>query len=165
MESRDGSCPASRCPITASRNVFRNTVLRDFRAFEFGDYDVLEAVLPSARKRGMKTICWFEDVFRDDTPNIRQLQEKSLDGRNATTLCFNNPNYRNWLLGMVEDYARSYDIDGIMWGSERQGAFANALGSSHGGAIRDPGRVTCFCEFCERKARERGIDPARARSA
>jgi len=70
---------------------YRNTVLQDFRAPEFGDYDVLEAVLPSARKRGMKTICWFEDVFRDDTPNIRQLQEKTLDGRNATTLCFNNP--------------------------------------------------------------------------
>jgi hypothetical protein len=143
---------------------YRNTVLKDFRAPEFGDYDVLEAVLPSARKRGMKTICWFEDVFRDDTPNIRQLQEKTLDGRNATTLCFNNPNYRSWLLGMVEDYARSYDIDGIMWGSERQGAFANALGSSHGGASRDPARVTCFCEFCERKAKERGIDPARART-
>jgi len=107
-----------------------------------GDYDVLEAVLPSARKRGMKTICWFEDVFRDDTPNIRQLQEKTLDGRNATTLCFNNPNYRSWLLGTVEDYARSYDIDGIMWGSERQGAFANAIGSSHGGASRDPAGVT-----------------------
>src|SRR5271157_3936778 len=143
---------------------YRDTILQDFLAPEFGDYDVLEAALPSARKRGMKTICWFEDVFRDDVPNIRQLQEKSLDGGNATTLCFNNPNYRNWLLGMVEDYARSYDIDGIMWGSERQGAFANALGSSHGGASRDPGRVTCFCEFCERKAKERGIDPARARA-
>src|SRR5437899_940018 len=99
---------------------YRNTVLKDFRAPEFGDYDVLEAVLPAARKRSMKTICWFEDVFRGDVPNIAQLQEKELSGRNATTLCFNNPNYRNWLLGVVEDYARSYEIDGIMWGSERQ---------------------------------------------
>src|SRR5437588_2505434 len=100
---------------------FRNTALQDFRAPDFGDYDVLEAVLPSARKRGMKTICWFEDVFRDDVPGIKKLQEKQLSGANATTLCFNNPDYRNWLLGMVENYARSYDIDGIMWGSERQG--------------------------------------------
>src|ERR1051326_549885 len=36
---------------------YKDTVLQDFRAPEFGDYDVLEAVLPSARKRGMKTIC------------------------------------------------------------------------------------------------------------
>ena len=66
---------------------------------------------------------------------------------------------------MVEDYARSYDIDGIMWGSERQGAFSNALGASHGGGGGGiPTHVTCFCQFCERKARERGIDPERARA-
>jgi hypothetical protein len=81
-------------------------------------------------------------------------------------LCFNNPNYRNWLLGAVEDYTRSYEIDGIMWGSERQGAFANALGASHGGggAGGNAGRLTCFCSFCETRARQRGIDPARARA-
>src|SRR5262245_39309435 len=100
---------------------YRDTVIRDFRAPDFGDYDVLETVLPEARKRGMKTICWFEDVWNAGVPNIAQAQEKRFDGSNATTLCFNNPNYRNWLLGAVEDYARSYEIDGIMWGSERQG--------------------------------------------
>jgi hypothetical protein len=113
----------------------------------------------------MKTICWFEDVFRGDIPNIQQLQERELSGRNATTLCFNNPNYRNWLLAVAEDYARSYEIDGIMWGSERQGAFSNVLSASHGGGEGgDPTRVTCFCEFCQRKARDRGISPERARA-
>jgi len=142
---------------------YKDTVLQQFRAPDFGDYDVLEAVLPAARKRGMKTICWFEDVWSATVPHIEQAQEKHLDDTNANTLCFNNPNYRNWLLGTVEDYARSYEIDGIMWGSERQGALANMLGASHGGA-GNPLRVTCFCQFCERKARERGIDPARARA-
>jgi hypothetical protein len=36
---------------------------------------------PSARKRGLKTICWYEDVFRGDVPNIEKLQEKDLCGR------------------------------------------------------------------------------------
>ena len=142
---------------------YQNTVLKDFRAPEFGKYDVLESVLPSARKRGMKTICWYEDVFRRDVPNIEKLQEKDLYGRNATTLCFNNPDYKNWLTAIAEDWSRSYDIDGIMWGSERQGAFSNALGASHGGGS-DPGRVTCFCGFCEAKARQRGISVERART-
>jgi uncharacterized lipoprotein YddW (UPF0748 family) len=115
---------------------------------------VLEAVLPSAKKRGLKTICWFEDVFRKDRPNIQDLQEKELSGKNASTLCFNNPGYRNWLLGMVENWSRSYDVDGIMWGSERQGAFSNMLGASHGGAAGD--RVTCFCGFCVAKAKGAG---------
>jgi hypothetical protein len=142
---------------------FKDTVIKQFRAPDFGDYDVLEAVLPEARKRGMKTICWFEDVWSASVPNIAEAQERRFDGANANTLCFNNPNYRNWLLGMVEDYARSYAIDGIMWGSERQGAFANALGASHGGNA-NVARTTCFCPHCEAKAKARGIDPARARA-
>jgi len=144
---------------------YKDTVLQDFRAPDFGDFDVLEAVIPAARKRGMKAICWFEDVWAgpEKVRNVGQAQEKTFAGGNAGTLCFNNPNYRNWLLGTVEDYARSYEIDGIMWGSERQGAFSNALGASHGGRA-DVGRTTCFCEHCERKAKSRGVDPARARA-
>ncbi len=136
---------------------YANTPLRDIRAPDLGKFDVFEAVLPSARKRGMKSIAWFEDVFRGDIPGVRDLQEKDLHDRNATTLCFNNPGYRNFLLDLVEDYARSWDLDGIMWGSERQGAFANALGSRHGGGAGDPGRVTCFCQYCRKRAAEQGI--------
>ena len=143
---------------------YKDTVLKDLRAPDLGDFDVLESVIPAARKRGIKTICWFEDVWGRDVPNAAQAQEKTLSGANSANLCFNNPNYRNWLLGTVEDYARSHEIDGIMWGSERQGAFANALGSAHGGAGRDPASVTCFCRFCEQKARTRGINVQRARA-
>jgi hypothetical protein len=107
------------CYTKVNPQYFKNTPFKDFRAPDFGNYDVLEAVLPTARKRGFKTISWFEDVFRKDLPHIDQLQEKELSGNNATTLCFNNPNYRAWLLGMVENWASSYDLDGIMWGSER----------------------------------------------
>jgi hypothetical protein len=149
---------------TIHPQYYKDTVFHGTRAADLGaTYDVLEAVLPSARKRGMKTICWFEDVFRGDLPNIDQLQEKELSGKNATTVCFNNPNYRNFLLGTVEDWSRSYDIDGIMWGSERQGAFSNALGASAGGRSSNPHQVTCFCRHCEAKARERGINPERAK--
>ena len=120
---------------TIHPQYYRNTVFKGTRAPDLGDYDVLDAVLPSTRKRGIKTICWFEDAFREDLPGIEQLQEKDLLGKSATTLCFNNPNYRNFLLGIVEDWSRSYDIDGIMWCSERQGAFSEALGASQEGRI------------------------------
>lgn len=149
------------CYTAYDRKYFADTALQDFRAPDLGNFDVLEAVLPSARKRGMKTICWFEDVFRRDVPNIARLEETELSGEKAATLCFNNPEYRNWLLGMVENWARSYPIDGIMWGSERQGAFFNMLGASHGRA--EGGHVTCFCEHCVARAREHGINPQRAR--
>jgi hypothetical protein len=102
-------------------------------------------------------------VFRSDLPNIEKLQERDVHGRNANTLCFNNPDYRNFLTGLVEDYTGSYDIDGIMWGSERQGALSNSLGAVHGGTPPDPGKVTCFCQFCVSKAKERGINAEHAK--
>lgn len=147
---------------TPHPEYYKNTVLKETRAPDHGKLDALEAVLPVAKKRGMKTICWLEDVFRPDLPNVSQLQEVDLHGKNATTLCFNNPNYRNFLTGLVEDYARSYEIDGLMWGSERQGALSNALGAMHGGARSDPGRVTCFCQFCRKRAAAQGINVERA---
>ncbi len=143
------------------QQYYANSPLKNLRAPDLGDFDVFEAVLPASRKRGIKNIAWFEDVFRSDIPGIVELQERDLHGRNASTLCLNNPGYRNFLLAIVEDYARSWDLDGIMWGSERQGAFANALGSHHGGA-GDPGRVTCFCKFCTNRAEAQGIRVERA---
>ncbi len=148
---------------TPHPEFYKNTVLKDTKAPDHGKYDFLEAVLPPAKKRGLKTICWLEDVYRPDVPNIDKLQEKDLHGRSTNTLCFNNPNYRGFLTGLVEDYSRSYPIDGLMWGSERQGALSNALGAMHGGKRSDPGKVTCFCEFCQAKARARGINVDRAR--
>ncbi len=141
---------------------YRDTPLKNFRAPDLGAFDLFAEVLPASRKRGLKNIAWFEDVFRDDVDGVERLQEKDLHGRNATTLCLNNPGYRSFLLGLVEDYARSWDLDGIMWGSERQGAFANAIGSRAFGRSQDPGRVTCFCEFCRTKAAQRGIVVERA---
>jgi hypothetical protein len=63
---------------------------------------------------------------------------------------------------MVEDYLRSYDVDGLMWGSERQGPLNNAIGASHGGG-GNPGTVGCFCPHCLAAAKTMGIDADRAR--
>src|SRR5262250_2700067 len=104
---------------TPHPQYYLNTVLKDTRAPDHGNLDILAEVIPVAKKRGMKVICWLEDVFRSDLPDIEKVQEKDLYGRNAETLCVNNPDYRSFLTGLVEDYSRSYDIDGIMWGSER----------------------------------------------
>ena len=140
---------------------YTNTAFKDFRAPDLGSFDVLEQVIPEAKKRSMKTICWYEDVFRRGLPNIEKLQEVELSGKKAATLCFNNPDYLSWLQDIAEDWSRSYDIDGIMWGSERQGALSNVLGASHGHP--QPSTVTCFCEFCFAKARRQGVNPERAK--
>ena len=148
---------------TPHPRFYKNTVIQPAHAPDHGNLDILAEVLPAAKKRGMKVICWMEDVFRSDLPNIDQVQERDLYGRKMETLCVNNPSYRNFFTGLVEDFTRSYDIDGIMWGSERQGALSDSLGATHDTPPIDPGNVTCFCEFCLKKATERGISPDRAK--
>jgi len=148
---------------TPHPQYYKNTVIQPAHAPDHDKLDILAEVLPAAKRRGMKVICWMEDVFRPDLPNIEKVQEKDLYGRNMETLCLNNPNYLNFFTGLVEDLARSYDVDGIMWGSERQGALCDSLGATHDTPPIDPGNVTCFCEFCLNKAKGRGINSDRAR--
>ena len=155
---------------TVHPQYYHDTVLKpeDTRAPEFPGFDALAVVVPAARKRGMKTFCWIiEDNSLPKVPNMDKLWETDLYGRPVTRHpggpCFNNPNYTNYLLGLVEDQCRSYEVDGIMFGSERQGPLGSALGAYHNGARADPGATCCFCSFCEAKGRKQGIDFARVK--
>jgi len=140
----------------------------DMRAPDFGDLDVLARILPAARKHGMKTFAWvLEDHDHAPSASWEPLYEVDFHGRRALSHpagpCYNHPLYLGFVLGLIEDYTRSYEIDGVMWSSERQGGFFNALGAFAHGAKADPGAATCFCEYCCRRAKDAGIDPERAR--
>jgi hypothetical protein len=138
---------------------YKHTSLKQTKAPDYGDYDVLADVLPKAHKRGMKVFAWYEDVFGKDIPGVQKLQERDLTGQPASTLCTLHPDYREFLIGLTRDYCESYDVDGVMWCSERQGPLLNAIR----GGKNDPMRVTCFCELHQKAARERGIDVKRAK--
>ncbi len=139
------------------------------RSPDFGDTDFLALIIPEAKKRGIGVYPWvLEDSKRPVyMTGMDQLYEMDLHGKRATGHpagpCVNNPYYRNLVLGTMEDYVRSYDVDGVMWGAERQGPMSNALGAYHDGAKSDPGAVTCFCEFCKAKGQKQGIDVERVR--
>src|SRR5207253_3043512 len=100
--------------------------------------------------------------FREDLPGVSGLREIDLQGRPAPTLCPLHPEYREFVRGLTADFCENYDIDGVMWGSERQGPLDNLLSARVG--TGEPGRVTCFCEHHVKAARERGIDAVRAKA-
>ena len=64
------------------------TVLKETRAPEHGDFDVLAAVLPEAKKRGMKVFASVEDQWRQDVPGLSNLREYDLYGRRAIHFVF-----------------------------------------------------------------------------
>ena len=147
---------------TPHPQYYRNTAIKPEKAPDHGSYDAIADVLPAAHRRGVKVICWFEDVIAGDVPGFDSAREVVHSGPPSTFACSRNPNTRNFWLGLVEDYLRSYDVDGLMWGSERQGPLGNVLVANHSGAGAG-GRVACFCQYCIAAARVDGINVDRAR--
>jgi len=147
---------------TSHPEFYRNAALKQTRAPDHGDLDIVAAVLPAARKRGMKLLCSIEDVFRSDLPGVKEVAEVDLQGRKTGTLCLFHPGVRAFWTGLAADLCASYDIEGILFFNERNGPLLNALGASHAQSIASS-RVTCFCEFHQKAASERGISFERAR--
>ena len=138
---------------------YQNTRIRDFQASdeEFAGQDILEMIIPEARKRGMQIYPEvMEPLFKYaghgsannvNIPNLPQVLEVDVFNRIGQEPCINNPDYRKWWYSIIEDYCRSYDIDGVMWCNERRSPIDNVLS----------GQVpNCFCPHCRREAAERG---------
>jgi len=151
---------------TTHDEYYGNTFIADFEAPEADTrgWDIIEKVLPEARRRGIDVYCWINEnpyaPISRYIPNFIQVSEIDPWGRRTGTPCFNHPDYRNWHLSLVEDYIKSYDIAGVAWASERQGPLGNLIG----GGWNTRG-IGCFCEFCRAKASERGIDVEAAQRA
>ncbi len=147
---------------TPHPEFYKTTVLKETRATEHGNLDILAAVLPAAKKRGMKVFASVEDQWRSDVPGVKECSEVDLLGRRTNTLCLYHPDVRAFWTGLVTDLCKSYNIDGILFFNERNGPLLNALGASHFQTI-DSSRATCFCEHHQRAAKEKGINFERAR--
>ena len=147
---------------TPHPRFYADTVLKQTRAPDHGDLDIVATVLPAARKRGLRVFCSIEDVFRSDVPGVKEVLEVDLQGRRGGGLCLCHPDVRAFWTGLATDLCVSYEIDGILFFNERNGPLLNALGASHAQSIASS-RVTCFCEHHQRAAKERNIDFERAR--
>lgn len=151
---------------TAHPEFYRNVLMKP-QPLSPGDFDLpdaMEKISAEIRKRGMKLYSWVAEDNRAQ-PKITgmdQLYEVDLHGRRTSGHpggpCLNNPYFRNLISASVEDYIRSYNVDGLQRGSERQGPLGNALGAWHHGAKSDPGHTSCFCEYCAAKAAQKGIE-------
>jgi hypothetical protein len=141
---------------TTHRQYYGRTIIQDFEAPDEATRgtDWIEALLPECQRRGIAIYAWAVESLGMHVPNAPKLLEQDLFGRPHGRPCYANPDYRYWMLSLMEDYAKSYPIAGIQWGSERRGPFeATLLGSV----------PYCFCAYCQASGRDQGIDVERAR--
>jgi hypothetical protein len=145
------------------QQYYTNTVLKDTRATDYGNRDIVAEVLTAAKKRGMRVFCTIEDQWRDDVPGIDECREIDLLGRKANTLCLFNPNVRVFWKGLATDTCTSYDFDGLVFFNERNGPLLNSLGASHLVGDIDPTTSTCFCKYHQEAAKKYNINFERAK--
>ena len=147
---------------------YANTFIDNFRAPDEGmkDKDILEMVIPGARKRKMKVIPeLMEPLFKyaghgsaASVPivNLPRCLEVDHMGRVSSEPCLEHPAYRDWWHSIIEDHCRNYDIDGIMWCNERRSPLDRLISGLE---------PTCYCRHCVRSLETDGIDVERTRVA
>jgi hypothetical protein len=146
--------------VKQHEQYFRDTSLRQQRAdssFEYADRDLFAEVAPSLRKRGMKLYARILEGSGRSIDGFSKVVTRDVYGRPTTVACWNHPDYRAYWNAIVEDLFRSYPLDGLQWGAERQGPLMNVILPWNDGA------PTCFCEHCVARGKAKGIDTERAR--
>jgi hypothetical protein len=109
------------------------SVIQNVRAPELGNFDILADVIPKAKARRMQTYCLFEEAYNPCLiPGFEKIAEVDLHGQIGGSTCLNNPEARNFLVALVEDWFKYNELDGMMWESERQGPLNNTLGAHFG---------------------------------
>ncbi len=136
------------------------------QATDHPGFDVLRDLIPHTRKRGMKVIGLFQNSFDEKLPGAEKMLAYDFNGQRTDALCFNNPYHRRFLTGLVDDYVNSYDIDGLIYVNETQGAFTDMIGGRFRGRERGlPGTRICFCQYCIDKGKAQGVRVERLKAA
>lgn len=152
--------------VTQHPEFYTRTGIGPYRApdADVAGFDVLESVIPAARARGMAVYSFvLENTHSGLTravPRWPAVLQVDAWGRADNYACVRNPDYVNWWLAVIEDQVKSYPLDGLMFGSERNGPLGNTLG---GGGFARNANPYCFCQYCVAAGNLRGIDARRSR--
>lgn len=121
--------------------------------------DLFQELVAPARQRGIKIYARVleSSAMSRGVANYATVVTRDVNDRPTNVACWNHPDYVAFWAATMEDLFRSYELDGIQWGAERQGPLMNVISPWN----NDP--PTCFCEYCQARGRAAGVDPVRAR--
>lgn len=150
--------------VKTHEQYYKNTSLRHQKVdstYEYADRDLFAELAEPCRKRGIKLYARIlEGTGREVArivENFSKVVTVDVYGRTTLVPCWNHPEYRAWWSATAEDLFRSYPLDGLQWGAERQGPLMNVIMPWNDAA------PACFCEHCRARGRAKGVDPERAR--
>lgn len=147
---------------------YSQTLIKDFRAkdSEMAGVDILDLVIPEAKKRGMLVYPELMEPFFKyaghgsantiDIPNLASCMEVDVFGRRKDEPSTSNPDYRAWMHAIVEDQVRRYDIDGLMWCNERNSPLDQMMQGQAPGDFSEPARAEAIARGVDVEACRRG---------
>jgi len=151
--------------VKTHEQYYKDTTLRHQvvdESYEHAKRDLFQEMTEPAHQRGMKVFARVLEAGGRSIANFSKVVTRDVNGRATGTACWNHPEYIAFWADTMDDLFRTYDLDGIQWGAERQGPLMNViLPWQNSGAPISP---TCFCEFCVARGKAAGIDPERART-
>ena len=126
-------------------------------SLEYGDRDLFHELAEPCKKRGIKIYArTLEAGMRraDRIPGYRTVATVDIEGQPGDGPCWNHPDYREWVRITMEETMKAYPMDGLQYGAERVGPLSDLLFRGH--------IPSCFCEHCNARNQDRGIDSKRA---
>jgi len=126
---------------------------------ELNKIDIFDRVIPKAHAAGQEVYVYLTEDATFLYPGYTSIAGIDAHGHIRDMPCVNNPDYFYHLMAMVEDFTKSYDLDGVFLNWERSGF----SGFSPLNDLMNAKAPICFCPHCRRRAKEMGFDLERAK--
>jgi len=148
--------------VKTHEQYYKDTTLRHQvvdASFEHHSRDLFAELAAPAKSRGMKVYARVleSSAMSRSVANYAKVVTRDVNDKPTNVACWSHPEYIGFWADTMEDLFRSYDLDGIQWGAERQGPLMNVI------SPWDNNSPTCFCEHCRARGKAAGIDAERAR--
>lgn len=147
--------------VTHHEKYFTDTSLRHKPIDDSAMYagrEVFAELAEPARARGMRLYVRHYQPSHEAARYIdgfTKVLAQDHQGKPHYKPCWNNPEYRGYLLGTMRDMLENYTIDGLQYGAERPTPLTDVIFKGTG--------FICFCEHCLTRGKREGIRVDRAR--
>jgi len=136
-------------------NYYLATDHKNFKAPDplYQGFDTLADVIPAAKARGIKCYTYYCETSSSAQrhiwqPGWHQMLDRDHWGKTATRPSLMNPHYRAWWRSVIDDWFSNHELDGMLWGIERQSPLMDIFRAD---------TSTGFDEYFVAEARARGI--------
>jgi hypothetical protein len=119
--------------------------------------EVFTDLSDAARERGMRLYARHYQPSKESARYVKGFADvlaRDHEGKPHYKPCWNNPDYRGYLLGTMRDMFETYPLDGLQYGAERPTPLTDVLFKGTG--------FICFCEHCRSRGKAEGINVVRA---